>query len=204
MPAHGPVLTGAQLYTHTGKYPLACSIQTSYCGTPPSDNSANTDWHPPHLPAPIDSDDCRVTYTEPNRTLVVPKITSIGGSGAPCSPHNAMRFDTIYGPVQVTFKDQGQAALPDNPEMSVNEGQVLVDSRNVTNYFYGTNQNPYAAETTLGNARAAQPDKLCRRWMFKIPCDTGAPEQARTMTRLRVLSPSTENDGGDGTTGTKA
>ncbi|KAL9579868.1 MAG: hypothetical protein Q9212_004841 [Teloschistes hypoglaucus] len=200
VPVHGPVLTGAQLYTHTGEHPLECSIQTSYCGTPPSDNSVNPDWHPPHLPATIDSDDCHVTYTERNRTLVVPKITSISGSGAPCSAHNAMRFDTIYGPVQITFKDEGQGGLPDNPELSVNEGQVLVDSRNITKFFYGTNQNPYAGDLTMGHARPTQPDKLCRRWLFEIPCETGAPEQGRNRMRERVFSPSAEQGDGDGTT----
>lgn len=35
---------------------------------------------------------------------------------------------------------------------------------------------------------------------FEIPCETGAPEQGRTMMKKKVLSPSAEQGDGDGTT----
>ncbi|KAL8690987.1 MAG: hypothetical protein Q9218_003692 [Villophora microphyllina] len=200
LPKQGPVLTGPDIYTHTGSNPLACSIQTSYCGVPPSTDPSKPVGELPKLPSPLDSANCTVTYTTPNKTLVVPMINTINGSGAPCAPNNGMTFDSTYGPIQITYGTPDTGGPSDNPQMRVfsDKGQIILDSRNTTKCFHGTNQNPYAAQERQGmgidrhDTTMQTQAQLCRRWMCEIPCDTSAPKQEEMRT-LRVLE-SVAND----------
>ena len=92
-----------------------CSIHVQICLNvlPPSYSILETG----QLPRPFSDDSCTINYTDDNGNPKHPNITALeGGEGKPCGVNAAMKAESPYGGLEVTFRGN-YSGLPGNPEI---------------------------------------------------------------------------------------